>query len=586
MEGCRAFKDLESVVQDLGLTSMESNSVQENLQNAKRYLKSELKVHVTRENPVADHCLSYALSSTDSNFKTLCDHNHDSSCQECVNMNTTLNFIKSKAEIHEWRNKEAVLYTVEESISAIRNWKSHVIRSRNQEEARSVIVDNMTNVDAVITCDWAMKFLPRKYREGQVDWFAKRGINWHITVSLLKHHCSYSTITHIHIFEQPTAQDAAVTSQILVDVSKDIMALKKDVTRLHFFSDNAGCYKSSSTLLTLQHELPSSIVSYNFCEAQNGKGPCDRRASHIKSIIKRHVNEGNDVTTAQHMKQAVDKENKDDLRVKVVTSVNILDATPRKSTIPCISQMYNFQFTESGLRMWKAYSVGKGKLLTWDHLSAPENSVELKTVAGWIGGGISEMEEETPEDTSEENPSRSSVLECPEGSCSKTFSTQKALENHVNMGNCSFRSDAKMNVSEKAKRMYADKILSFQPQRSVVLESHSNTDVCRCSELDMGWAIKENRQRVTFTSGQKAFMTEKFDIGKRTGNKVDPYIAAEEMRNCGLFSRSEFLSGQQISSFFSRLCQKEKRMTAADFCASEEEDRKDQIRNLLLDQNN
>ncbi|XP_062600960.1 uncharacterized protein LOC134262585 [Saccostrea cucullata] len=196
------------------------------------------------------------------------------------------------------------------------------------------------------------------------------------------------------------------------------------------------------------------------------------------------------------------------------------------------------------------------------------------------------MEEETPEDTSEENPSRSSVLECPEGSCSKTFSTQKALENHVNMGNCSFRSDAKMNVSEKAKRMYADKILSFQPQRSVVLESHSNTDVCRCSELDMGWAIKENRQRVTFTSGQKAFMTEKFDIGKRTGNKVDPYIAAEEMRNCGLFSRSEFLSGQQISSFFSRLCQKEKRMTAADFCASEEEDRKDQIRNLLLDQNN
>lgn len=37
-----------------------------------------------------------------------------------------------------------------------------------------------------------------------------------------------------------------------------------------------------------------------------------------------------------------------------------------------------------------------GKLLTWDHLSAPENSVELKTVAGWIGGGISEMEEETP----------------------------------------------------------------------------------------------------------------------------------------------------------------------------------------------
>lgn len=44
MEGCRAFRDLESVVHKLGLNNAESKSVLENLQNAKRYLKSELKV--------------------------------------------------------------------------------------------------------------------------------------------------------------------------------------------------------------------------------------------------------------------------------------------------------------------------------------------------------------------------------------------------------------------------------------------------------------------------------------------------------------------------------------------------------------
>ena len=31
-------------------------------------------------------------------------------------------------------------------------------------------------------------------------------------------------------------------------------------------------------------------------------GPCDRRASHIKSVIKRYINEGHDVTSAEEMK--------------------------------------------------------------------------------------------------------------------------------------------------------------------------------------------------------------------------------------------------------------------------------------------
>ena len=34
--------------------------------------------------------------------------------------------------------------------------------------------------------DLAMKFLPRKFREGQSDWYGKRGILWHISVALRK----------------------------------------------------------------------------------------------------------------------------------------------------------------------------------------------------------------------------------------------------------------------------------------------------------------------------------------------------------------------------------------------------------------
>ncbi|CAG2250954.1 unnamed protein product [Mytilus edulis] len=87
--------------------------------------------------------------------------------------------------------------------------------------------------------------------------------------------------------------------------------------------------------------------------------PCDRRASHVKSIIRRYINEGHDVTTAQQMKEAIDREKKKDIKVKVVSSVNIVDVVSSKSNIPSISLMYNFHFTESGLRMWKAFSIGE-----------------------------------------------------------------------------------------------------------------------------------------------------------------------------------------------------------------------------------
>ncbi len=38
----------------------------------------------------------------------------------------------------------------------------------------------------MVTEDWAMKFLPQKYRESQFDWFGKRGISWHISVAIRK----------------------------------------------------------------------------------------------------------------------------------------------------------------------------------------------------------------------------------------------------------------------------------------------------------------------------------------------------------------------------------------------------------------
>lgn len=59
---------------------------------------------------------------------------------------------------------------------------------KNQARAKSNIISELSEKRAFIMVDWAMKFLPRKYCEGQTDWFAKRGINWHIAVCLTQFH--------------------------------------------------------------------------------------------------------------------------------------------------------------------------------------------------------------------------------------------------------------------------------------------------------------------------------------------------------------------------------------------------------------
>ncbi|XP_071151962.1 uncharacterized protein [Mytilus edulis] len=173
--------------------------------------------------------------------------------------------------------------------------------------------------------------------------------------------CSFS---HIHIFNNQTSQDAPTTTAVICDVVKDLEAAIPNLKEISIFSDNAGCYKSTLTLSTLPHEIGSKLSTYNFSEAQNGKGPCDRKAAHAKFAIKRYINEGRDVTTAYDMKKALDKVPGQPYRVKVVDTIHDLDVTKNKDTITNITSFYNFRFENSHLRMWQAYNIGEGKLVT------------------------------------------------------------------------------------------------------------------------------------------------------------------------------------------------------------------------------
>jgi len=82
--------------------------------------------------------------------------------------------------------------------------------------------------------------------------------------------------------------------------------------------------------------------------------------------------------------------------------------------------------------------------------------------------------------------------------------------------------------------------------------------------------VEANKKTVRLSETQKKYLNEKFSIGQQTGHKVDPLSVAHDMRYARnaegnrLFTRAEFLSAQQIQSYFSHQAGKLRHQHAED----------------------
>ena len=180
-----------------------------------------------------------------------------------------------------------------------------MLRSINQDEARLDVLKNLDTHSVLLVLDWAMKYLPRKYNESQSDWFGKRGSSWHITTAMKKSEDQPQMLTFVHIF-QSCNQDSVTVLAIIDDFLKQLKTTMPDVNRVHFRQDNAGCFHSASTLLAIQ-QVASKYdinVKLDFSDPQWGKGSCDPKAATIKNHMRIYVYSGQDVETADQIKNA------------------------------------------------------------------------------------------------------------------------------------------------------------------------------------------------------------------------------------------------------------------------------------------
>ena len=138
-----------------------------------------------------------------------------------------------------------------------------------------------------------MKYLPKKYRETQSDWFAKRGIPWHITVTTRRgrEECSLELLTFAHVFKASSQDSCPVMSDVAAQLNEVMPGLQS----VYYRQDNAGCYHCGTTVTCAQAAGKAHGVfvrRLDFSDPQGGKGACDRKAASIKSHMLIYHNAG------------------------------------------------------------------------------------------------------------------------------------------------------------------------------------------------------------------------------------------------------------------------------------------------------
>ena len=237
------------------------------------------------------------------------------------------------------------------------------------------------------------------------------------------------------------------------------------------------------------------------------------------------------------------------------------------------------EYGNDGIRVWKAYGIGPGKLIPVNKVQSPSSSEILTVVITSAHPNTfasikarptekrgEESEKQPNEDceSAAEEDAQDTIFTCPDEGCVKTFLTHSSLQKHLDCGKHR-RVLERETLLDRAAIAYSE---SLEGQTAGIphLSAASKPAVGpHCSSiLSMGWALKSGASRVRFTASQKSYLRTKLTLGEQSGQKADPVSVTRAMMrakdSCGnsLFTSEEYLSQSQIAGFFSHLASKKR----------------------------
>lgn len=301
------------------------------------------------------------------------------------------------------------------------------------------------------------------------------------------------------------------------------------------------------------------------------------------------MNEGNDVINALELKTAIESG-------QGTTGVKASYVAAKPSSTfnikwDGISLLNNFEYDETGIRVWRAFNVGSGKVVPWAKFEGVMKQPEILEILDPPSQNASGAppfkivrQRHTKKSsvkadflTENENHDLGSIgqnkpddmlFPCPEEGCVKAYSRFANLQTHLDTGKHQMMLEQE-TLYDRAKREYSSKLTegcSRIPSVQVTVQAKGDG----LPPLPMGWALKTIKKKVRFTKKQTEFLTDQFQKGEQSGRKSDPQEVSKALslaRDQAMerrFQPGEVLTSQQISGFFSRLSAKKRlEVTAA-----------------------
>ena len=383
---------------------------------------------------------------------------------------------------------------------------NHTYYVINQDEARLDIIKALDNTSVLVVLHWAMKFIPRKYRERQADWFGKRGLSWHISVAMKKTPAeSLQTVTLVHMFQKSNQDSLYVLAIMDDDVIEKLKIAIPGLKSISLRQDNAGCYHSAATILGVHQLAIKHNVSMrmDFSDPQGGKGPCDRKAANIKNHMRSFLNSGHDISNAEDMQSAIQSNG----GIRGVATVLCGSLTiPDPKPFPKwggVSFINDIQMHTEGMRVWRAYGVGDGKEVQHSNFALKEN-IELPSLVkitdvlrdNLIFCNVIPRKQQTVKEKIGENSNNEeasdtdedTLFTCPEDGCVRTFRRFSSLQKHQDVGRHSYVLERESFLGKAMKR-YARNLeegTTFIKSQVEEVAEESMT----VPSANMGWALK------------------------------------------------------------------------------------------------
>ena len=494
----------------------------------KRYLKQDYSTHVVHDSTKdsssvsPDHCRYFALSDPKKDeFRESCTHSHSIECDRCeelrhlfASLDEAIGNVYKTSMVSDERND--LQFLLNDSKDKIEQWKSHILRSVNQDEGKKDVLDGLAPNEVLLVEDWAMKFLPL-FREKSSEFYGKRGINWHVTAVIRKTEQSILKVeVFVHIFNNCHQNQMTVTA-INQDTLSTLKKLYPELSGAYIRSDNAGCYHGGYLLTGLSSVGRNNgikVIGYDFSEAQHGKDICDRKTATMKQHARRYVAETKtDILTAFDLKRALGSNGGvKGCRVSVVEMPKGSTLVDTNIRISGISQIHNIRYTDDGMRYWEAYGVGKGEWLENDatlSVSIPKLNVLEAFSSECLNTGImaeiSKCSGEKISDATVEKREGRVSFDCPIDGCICSYKSDAELQKHLDISN-HVRRLHRESQFDHIKRQYADMVSDELSKplfgKSTFAEQNKQT----VSKVTMGWALKKQKSSTRFPEKVKTYL--------------------------------------------------------------------------------